>query len=153
MKLAPKLHLQLEVFFREFFGDQSLRLPEIEIYAKRGARLITGILGVGGITFGRHIFIQPDLIYRNDQSRLCISKELLAHEAAHTMQYRRLGTLKFLYEYFKSYFLTLRNKRKWDSIARMQAYLDIPFETEARVCGAAFIKWRKNKMQSENGNF
>ena len=148
MKLSCELHFQLENFFRDFFDDQNLQLPEIEIYCNRGARLVSTIFSVHGITFGRFIFIKPDLICRNPQEKLCISKNLLAHEATHTLQYQKLGTLKFLYRYFKSYFNNLRNEENWSFNSRMQAYFDIPFEKEARVCGANFIEWLN---KTENG--
>lgn len=148
MKLSRELHFQLENFFREFFADADLRLPEIEIYCNRGARLVTKIISVHGITIGRFIFIKPDLICRDDSFRLCISKNLLAHETTHVLQYQKLGTLKFLYQYFKSYFVNLRDKKKWNFDARMSAYLDIPFEEEARAGGADFVEWlAKQKAQ------
>ena len=148
MFLSRTLHRRLEVFFREFFDDEHLRLPKIEIYCGRGARLITKIINVHGITIGRFIFIKPDLIYRDDFARLCISKELLAHEATHVLQYRNLGTLKFLYCYLSSYFVNLRGRKNWNFVSRMHAYLEIPFETEARAGGAKFVEWHylmKNK--------
>lgn len=140
MKLSRQLHHQLESFFREFFDDEKLRLPEIEIYGNRGARLATKILSVHGISFGRFIFIKPDLIRRDSQERLCISKELLAHEAAHVLQYQQLGAAKFLYKYFKSYFAALKLKKSWDFNSRAEAYLEIPFEAEARAGGAEFVE-------------
>lgn len=144
MKLSRKLHFQLESFFREFFDNQSLRLPEIEIFANRGARLVTKAAGVHGITFRRFIFIKPDLICRDNRARFCISKELLAHEATHVLQYQKLGAARFLYRYFKSFFVNLRHKKRLDFNSRMQAYLEIPFEAEARMSGAKFVE----KMQS-----
>ncbi|MGI9035153.1 MAG: eCIS core domain-containing protein [Pyrinomonadaceae bacterium] len=152
MKLSRELNQQLEDFFREFFDDENLRLPEIEIYGKRGARIVTKIFGVQGITIGRFIFITPDLVFRDNLTRLCVSKELLAHEATHVLQYQQLGTLKFLYRYFKSFFVNLRRRRNWNFYSRMQAYLEIPFESEARAGGAKFAEWNtiKGKRKTEN---
>ena len=140
MVLSRALHRRLEIFFREFFVDENLRLPEINIYCGRGARLIAGILNVHGITIGRFVFIKPNLIYSDNPARLCIPKELLAHEATHVLQYRKLGTFKFLYRYFKSYFVNLRGKENWNFVSRMEAYLEIPFEAEARAGGAKFAE-------------
>lgn len=141
MKLSRKLHRQMEDFFREFFDDENLQLPELEIYANRGADLVTKIISVHGITLGRFIFIRPDLVTRNGSSQLCISKNLLAHEATHVLQYQKLGMPRFLYRYLKSYFGNLRRKKIRNFEARMQAYWDIPFEEEARAGGKGFIDW------------
>lgn len=140
MKLSRPLHSQLENFFRDFFDDANLQLPEIEIFCSRGARFVTKLISVHGITFRRFIFIKPDLMCRNSESKLCISKNLLAHEATHVVQYQKLGTLKFLYRYFKSYFVNLHGGKNWSPHSRMQAYLDIPFEAEARAGGAEFVR-------------
>lgn len=152
MKLCRELQHQLESFFREFFGNRSLQLPEIEIFAKRGARFVTKVFGVQGITLGRFVFIKPDLIFRDKRARLCISKELLAHEATHVLQYQKLGTVKFLYLYFKSFFSGLRRRGNLNFDARMQAYLEIPFEAQARAGGTKFIKWNagNEKLKVEN---
>ncbi len=141
MKLASKTHRLLEGFFREFFGDDKLSLPEIEIYAGRGARLFTKILKVHGITFGSVIFIKPDLMRRNDGRRLCIPKELLAHEATHVLQYQKSGFFKFLYTYLRHYFTGLTRQKRWDFNSRAMAYLQIPHEVEARRCGSKFVEW------------
>lgn len=150
MRLSRKLHHQLEDFFREFFGDENLRLPEIEICCGRNANVVTKLLGVHGITLGRYIFIKPDLIYRRNSAERYISKNLLAHEATHVLQYQNFGALKFLYQYFKSYFLSLREKKSWNAGARLQAYLDIPFEAEARAGGAGFVDWTINERKTGN---
>ena len=141
MKLSRQLHHQLESFFREFFADENLRLPEIEIYCSRGANLVTKIAGVHGITLGRFVFIKPELMRRADTRRLFITKNLLAHEATHVVQYQKLGAIRFLYRYFKSYFSNLRRYKARNFEARMQAYRNIPFEIEARDGGAGFVEW------------
>src|SRR6476661_5001317 len=103
MKLSPNTHRQLESLFRMYFDDENLKLPEIELYVRRGARIVAKILSIYGITFGRFMFIQPDLLYRNSDLELCISKELLAHEATHVLQYQRLGWFRFFFNYLKGY--------------------------------------------------
>jgi hypothetical protein len=141
MKLSADSHRQLEDFFREYFGDENLKLPEIQIYARRGARLLTKLLSIDGITFGRHIFITPRHLRRNQNEHLCAPRELIAHEVAHTMQYLRHGTFKFFYLYLKGYFGALRQKEKWNYLARMQAYMEIPHEVEARALAAKYVNW------------
>jgi hypothetical protein len=152
MKLSRKLHQELESFFRECFGNDKLNLPEIEIYGKRGARFVTRALSVHGITFGRHIFIKPSLISRNSKQKLSMSKELLAHEATHVLQYDKLGFLIFFYTYLKGYLAALKRKPKWDFQSRLEAYWEIPQEQEARECAAKFIEWsaRSEKLKVEN---
>lgn len=52
---------------------------------------------------------------------------LLAHEIAHCMQYRALGTWRFRLRYLRFYF-----ENRWQGMSRREAYLNIPFEIEAR---------------------
>ena len=151
MKLSRKAHYLLERFFREHFNDAELKLPEIELYSNGGARLVTKILKIYGITFGRFIFIKPELISRNRDQLLCISRELLAHETTHVLQYQKLGAILFLYTYLKAYFRALRKKKKWDFSSRQDSYLEIPHEVEARMCGRKFIEWLE-KTDNEKWN-
>lgn len=145
MKLSRGAHQKFEKFFREYFRDENLRLPEIQIYCRRGARVFTRILMVEGIAFGRHIFIKPNYLRRDENGRLTADKDLLAHELAHTLQYRRHGSLGFFYFYLRGFFGALRRKRKWDLQSRVEAYLEIPHEIEARDCAAAFLRFdRRN---------
>lgn len=141
MKLSANSHRQLEEFFREYFGDDNLRLPEIQIYARRGSRLVTKLLAVDGIAFGRHIFITPRCLRRAPDDRLCAPRELIAHEIAHTLQYQRHGAFKFFYLYLKGYFAALRQKENWNFQARMKAYMEIPHEVEARAIAAKYVNW------------
>jgi hypothetical protein len=141
MKLSAGSHRQLEEFFREYFGDEKLKLPEIQIYGRRGARLLTRLLSVDGITFGRHIFITPRHLRRGEDKRLYAPRELIAHEITHTLQYLRHGTFKFFYLYLKGFFEALRQKENWNFRARMEAYLEIPHEVEARLLAAKYVNW------------
>jgi hypothetical protein len=147
MRLSANSHRQLEEFFREHFGDENLKLPEIQIYARRGARLLTRLLSIDGITFGRHIFITPRHLRRDKNERLCAPPELIAHEIAHTMQYYRHGTFKFFYLYLKGYFAALRQKEKWNYLARLQAYMEIPHEVEARALAAKYVNWCERRQR------
>jgi hypothetical protein len=150
MKISRSAHRQLEVFFREYFRDDKLNLPEIELYARRGAWLITKIFKIYGITFGRYIFVKPDLTSRSVNRQLYISKELLAHETTHVLQYQKLGWILFFYTYLKGYLRALRQKEKWDFNSRHESYLEIPHEVEARICAAKFVEWTE-KPENETG--
>lgn len=141
MRLSTKTHQQLEAFFRQYFNDETLKLPHVEIYAHRGAKVITKLIKVDGITFGRHIFIDPKLAKYNDKKKLCISKNLLSHEVAHVIQYQQSGFFGFLLKYIKDYFIILRRKKKWNALARMESYWSIPHEVEARDAAKRFIEW------------
>jgi Domain of unknown function (DUF4157) len=52
---------------------------------------------------------------------------LLAHEIAHCLQYRKHGTWRFRARYLAAYF-----KNRFRGMTRREAYLNIPFEIEAR---------------------
>jgi hypothetical protein len=151
MKLARETHRQLERFFREYFDDKKLKLPKIEIYTGRTAGFITKVLAIHGITIGRRIFIKPTLAKYNEKRRLTISKNLLSHEVAHVVQYQRLGFFGFLYKYLRDYFRLLRRKKKWNALARMDAYWEIPHEIEARHAAQDFEKWAEQNEQKAKG--
>ena len=154
MRLSRKSHRKLESFFREHFKQEDLRLPEVDLFVKRGAGIITQVLKIYGITFGQFVFIRADFLYRNENHELCISKELLAHELTHVLQYEKLGWFRFFYTYLKGYWTALKRKENWGLAARNQAYLEIPHEVEARECAAKFLEWiaknENGKMKTEN---
>lgn len=138
MKLSRELHQQIENYFRHYFADENLKLPEVQIFVRRGAWLFSRFLAVDGITLGRFIFIRPNLVRRNAENRLVISKTLLIHELTHTMQYQKTGFSAFLYGYFKAFFVNLKHGKKWDFHSRLEAYLEIPHEIEARDAAEKF---------------
>ena len=142
MKLAAAPHQQLEAFFRQYLRDENFRLPVIYFYAGRLTRLLTALIGVQGITFGRHIFILPRLVSSNRDHQRQLPADLAAHEIAHVLQYRREGYIKFLYKYLADYRRNLRKFEKRDAFTRQTAYLEISFEIEARAVAAKFIEWR-----------
>jgi Domain of unknown function (DUF4157) len=144
MKLAESSQYKLEIFFQEIFSDENFRLPTVNFYAGKFSRIFTSILQVHGITFGRHIFIMPDLIERDFESRKKLSLELVAHEIVHVLQYKKDGFIKFFYKYLLSYWQNLRRKNDWKLKSRHEAYLEIPFEIEARDIAAKFVKWNRN---------
>lgn len=147
MYLAKDAHEKFEDFYREFFNERNHPLPKIKIYARRGAGLITKLLNINGITFGRRIFIRPQLVTISNDSLLRAPKALIAHELAHVLQYQQLGFIKFFYTYLKGYWQALKKKEKWDANARMEAYLEIPHEVEARQFAADFLVWLDNRKQ------
>ncbi len=143
MKLAAAAHQELQAFFREYLRDEDFRLPVVYFYAGKLTGMLTGLIGVHGITFGRHIFIKPSLVSSNRNGQPHLSADLAAHEIAHTLQYEREGFIRFLCVYLADYQKNLRSFDQRDTSARHSAYLEIPFEIEARRVAAAFCEWRK----------
>ncbi len=149
MRLSKDSQKRLEEFTKLFFQDEFKSLPKMKIYANHGADLLTRILNVQGITFGTYVFLQPSLIWLNERKQICAPKWLIAHEYAHVLQYRRLGTIKFLFSYFRDFRRGLKNHKKWDFNARVEAYLEIPHEIEARRFENEYLKWlEKHKGKS-----
>ncbi|MGH9841175.1 MAG: eCIS core domain-containing protein [Blastocatellia bacterium] len=70
---------------------------------------------------------------------------LLAHEVVHCRQYRRLGAWRFRYRYLLSYF-----KNRLRGMSRKEAYLNVPFEIEAREIEAQVYLALK-RVQDELG--
>lgn len=141
MKLAESSRRKLENFFREYLNDVNFRLPNVKIYTGKFSGYFTSKIKVAGITFGRRIFIFPELLSFNRQNQLKLSEELVAHEIAHVLQYRREGFFGFLFKYLRDYRANLRNIGKRDFDSRRKAYLEIPFEIEAREVARKFIEW------------
>jgi len=147
MKLAETSHYKFEIFFREYLGDDDFRLPVIDVYVGKFTKILTNLIGVHGIAFGRRIFITPRLLAFNRNNYLKLPEDLIAHEITHALQYRREGFIKFLYKYLTDYWRNLRKKKKWDAAARYEAYLEIPFEIEARAAAARFVEWSSLQRQ------
>ena len=149
MRLSKDSKKRLEEFTKAFFQNEFESLPEMIIYAKRGADLLTRTLNVQGITFGKYVFLQPTLIWENERRQICAPKWLIAHEYAHVLQYRKLGTIKFLLTYFRDFLRGLKRFEKWDFNARLESYLEIPHEIEARRFEDEYLKWlEKGKGKS-----
>ena len=149
MKLADASHRKLELFFREYFNDENLRLPRTYFYVGGFTKTLTKLISVHGITIGKHIFIKPTLLSLNRNNLPKLPEDLIAHEITHVLQYRREGFLKFLYKYLADFWRNLRAKKKWDSASRHKAYLEIPFEIEARRAAARFIEWNKSRDEGK----
>jgi hypothetical protein len=140
MKLAKESHRRLEEFFREHLQDRGLHLPPIYIHSGRIARLITGKLRVGAITFGRHILLSPERVIRAGDMTTAPGW-LVAHEATHVLQYERDGLLRFFFKYLMGYWRALREIGKFDYEARMKAYLTIAEEQSAHEVERAYQQW------------
>jgi hypothetical protein len=142
MRLAEESRARLEQFFRSYERDESLRLPVVFVHAGFWAHKLTRVLGIAGITVGRHVIVSRRLIGRDSRGRLTMPGWLLAHEATHVRQYQREGFWPFLFNYAREYLSFLVRGGKFDAGARARAYLQITREREAREVEAAYLKWR-----------
>jgi len=147
MKLGAKSHRKIEEFFREHLGEEDFRLPEIYFYGGKFTNYLTSFLKIEGITIGKRIYIFPDNFWVSENQKLRLGEELVVHEITHVLQYRREGFFKFLWLYLKSYLSNLRRKKKWDLMARSEAYFEIPFEIEARKTASKFVIWSENRKK------
>ena len=144
MRLSNAAHERLEKFLGEHLGEPELRLPGIHLHSGRIARWVTGALKIGAMTVGRHIFVAPRLLVRDEDGRLAAPGWLIAHEATHVVQFGKEGFAGFLYKYLRGYFGALRQCGSWDAAARMTAYLAIAEECAAREAEHAYRKWNGN---------
>jgi hypothetical protein len=150
MKLAADSHQRLEEFFREHFADERFILPTINIYCGKFTHYFTNLIGVHGITFGRRIFILPDLVGRNHLNESRLSENLAAHEIMHSLQFQKHGFFGFFYQYLGSYWKNLRGKERWDFESRQMSYFEIPFEVQAREVAEKFVEWSGDRRKSES---
>ncbi len=149
MKLAATSHRKLELFFREYLNNENFQLPVIHFYVGTFTGFFTAFISVHGITFGRRIFITPKFLSLNQNSLLKLPEELVAHEIAHALQYKREGFVRFFHKYLTSFWRNLKKKEKWDRYSRQEAYLDIPFEIEARAAAASFVEWNDSQSRRQ----
>lgn len=147
MRLSPKSQQLVEEFLRERFRLETLQLRPIYIYHGRLALWITRTFRIGGITFGRHIFIAPGMITRDESGTLTVPGWLLVHEATHVWQYQLAGFIGFLVSYLGGYWRALRVEGKWDTDARTKAYLAIREECDARESEAIYSAWVAEKKR------
>lgn len=105
------------------------RLPALREI--RGLRSLVAYVALrtraSGITLGDRIFFRRDCFGEDGRPSL----QLLAHELAHVVQFRRDGTSRFLATYLLEY---ARNLGR--GLAERDAYLAIPYEEEARAVEA-----------------
>lgn len=147
MKLTDSSRQKLEAFFREYLKDDAFCLPPIHFYSGKFVRVFTALIGVEGITFGRHIFIAPRLVFRNKENLPTLSGDLIAHETAHVLQYEHEGFVKFLRIYLGDFWENLRRMKSRNARSREAAYWEIPFEIEARETAKRFAEWNKNQKK------
>jgi hypothetical protein len=140
MRLARESHQRLEAFFREHLCDQELLLPPVYVYRGRVARRLTRWLRTGAITFGRRILFSPDWV-SNEEGIQAVPGWLMAHEVMHVLQYEREGVLRFIFNYVRGFWRALRERGKWDSQARVAAYLAIAEERAALEVEHAYKSW------------
>lgn len=145
MKLDEISRENLQEFFREHFSDLDFILPNINFHAGKISGVFTHYLNVHGITFGRNVFIMPDLVARDAENRQNLSLELAAHEIIHVLQYRKLGFARFFYQYLRDYRRNLRKQKSQSAEAKHAAYLEIPLEIEARRIARDFVEWRRSR--------
>jgi hypothetical protein len=148
MLLAAASHKRIEEFHRHFAGDDKLRLPPVYLYNGFFSRWLTHAFKIGAITFGRRIFINPELIERKRKGRWTAPAWLIAHETTHVLQYERTGFAGFLVAYLLDYWRSLRRQKRWDAAARMQAYRAIKVECTAREAELAYAAWALEKDSS-----
>ncbi|HEX8637881.1 MAG TPA: hypothetical protein VF692_07465, partial [Pyrinomonadaceae bacterium] len=107
--------------------------------------LLTRAISVNGITFGGKVLIMPALVSLNRKNQKKLPDDLIVHEIMHVIQYAEQGFAKFLYRYLKFYWVNLRKTGEWNFAARRRAYLEIPFEIEARAAAAEYLKWKEEQ--------
>ena len=138
MRLSAESHRTMEGFFRGLRGEPGLRLPRFKVYAGPLSGLLLDSIGMGAITFGRRVFMSRRLVRKSADGRLTAPGWLLAHEAAHVLQYEEKGFVGFLIGYLRAYWTALREGGSWGGQGRMAAYMAIPEECEAREAEHAF---------------
>ncbi|HVG38598.1 MAG TPA: DUF4157 domain-containing protein [Pyrinomonadaceae bacterium] len=146
LRLNHQAHHQIERFLREHFDAPHLRLPPIKIYTGRVVDALARLFQFSAITFGQRIFVSRQSLRRDGEGRLTMPGWLLAHEAVHVCQYGKKGHLIFLAGYSKEYVRSLLRDRKFDSAARMAAYLSISAEVAARHAEEAYRRWTAAKQ-------
>jgi hypothetical protein len=149
MKLSENSQRKIERFFREFLQDENFRLPAIYFYAGKITGIFTLISGSNGITFGKRIFIMPQLVTLTANNQKKLPEDLVVHEITHVIQYQSRGFVKFLYVYLRDYWTNLKKQQRWDANSRRQAYLSIPFEIEAREAANKFLEWNENRIEKK----
>jgi len=143
MKIAAESRRKIEEFFRIYFKDENLVLPEFSIYCGFWARAICRTFKISGITLGRRIFIDPAFVTINlAEGKIYAPFQLIVHEATHVLQYAREGFFGFLIGYLKEWLAFLREQGKRDVQTRWQAYYAIKHEAEAREAATAYVEWK-----------
>jgi hypothetical protein len=138
MKLSADSQREVQQFFRAHLREPDLTLPRIRIHAGLFARLLMKANGMSAMTLGRHVFVKPALVSKDTEGRATLPALLLVHEAAHVLQYKERGSLRFLRDYLRGYWRNLRTGKRWDAPGRMEAYRAIAEEQAAREAEHAY---------------
>lgn len=144
MNLSKNSHKLFAEFFEECDLCDTLEFPKVQVYSRRGSKILTRILMVEGITFGRHIFVQPKNVWRDEKNKLRIHQKLMAHELVHVLQYQQQGFFGFLRKYVSDFWRLFKQKEKWNLKSWFESYRDLPHEIEARKVASEFINWIEN---------
>lgn len=137
MKLAAESHARIEAFHRGHSKDAGLTLPAVYIYDGSFSRWITKRFDLNAITFGRRVFLDPDLIEDDGIKRA--PGWLIAHETAHVLQYERAGFVGFLIKFLWNFLRAWRELGwKMDEKTRLRAYHSMRVEQEALAAENAF---------------
>lgn len=146
MLLAADSHRHLEEFHRHFGGDDGLRLPPVYLYNGRVSRWLTHTFNIAAITFGRRIFVDPELTRQSGEGKWTVPAWLIAHETAHVLQYEEAGFIRFLISYLSDYWRSLGGRKMWNAAARIEAYRAIKVERAAREAEAAYAAWAERQV-------
>lgn len=150
MRLAASS--QIEDFFRAHFNDPSLILPPIKIHSSAIINSLLRLQSISAITLGTHIFVDSNCFVRDGDGRVLMPSWLAVHEATHVLQFARAGWRRFLGVYLGDYFRELRAQMTNAGRAktRLEAYLAIAYEREARETEEKFRKWKKEVRSLES---
>ncbi|GAC1402848.1 MAG: hypothetical protein NVSMB56_17810 [Pyrinomonadaceae bacterium] len=145
MRLAAESQTEIEDFFRAHFDDSSLALPLIKIHSNPLINFLLRLQSIGAITLGAHVFVDSDCFVRDSGGRVLLPSRLAVHEATHVLQFAREGWMRFLDAYLRDYFRELRAQMMdaWRAQTRLEAYLAIAHEREAREMEGNFKQWRE----------
>ncbi len=144
MRLSEDARRKFSAFFETHEITRGISIPDVQIYARRGAWLVTTAIMVDGITLGRHIFINPRFVKRDAGNILRAPKDLIAHELVHVIQYQRHGFMRFLKLYVNDFWESFKKLERWTVRGWFESYLEIEHEEEARKIAAEFMRWTKN---------
>jgi hypothetical protein len=140
---APEKALYLpsdvQILLARHFPDFDLRRVRIHIGIPSHVRLFAAITAAA-YTSGDDLYFAPGVYDTTTIEGLA----LIAHEIAHSVQYKRYGKIKFQLLYLMHY---LANKKRGMSDA--QAYEEIPFEKEARAKEFAVFRWLETEGYEE----
>ncbi len=132
------LPLEVQQLLAPFFPGFDLRRIRIYEGIPRYVAATSTIEPIG-YTDRHRIYLAPG-VYRVDSVE---GLALLAHEITHCRQYKELGTWRFRAKYLTAYF---KNRRQ--GMTGQTAYLNIPYEIEAREVEAkVFAALRRLQSQ------